>query len=244
MTGMVRGRPVTMLALLIGIAALGCDQDPARSIKIIDRSPAAAAPAATSPPPAGAPASPAAAPATPAPPVAPALARRARPSAQWRPDACPPPADAASGPSDLSVTGPCAFEHRSAAICESLADDFLVAVSRKAANGATLVVYINVEQYHGPGDYDESQMFVAVQDGKSMYRWSNERGKITVGAGEKFVDLPKTLLDAEPMLVDCKRVIGAETNFQYDCGGRTDERTPLESTIEIASGRLSCAETK
>jgi hypothetical protein len=31
---------------------------------------------------------------------------------------------------------------------------------------------------------------------------------------------------------------------QYDCGGRTDEKTPLESTIEMVSGKLSCAEVR
>jgi hypothetical protein len=226
-------------AIVISVVALGCDKDPARSVKFVDRSVAAAAPAAGSTGDAAASVG-TAAPGTKSAVVAATAVRTAKPGPQWHPDACPPPPEDSPGPSSLSVTGPCAFQQRGAVVCESLGDDFIVAVSRKAANGATLVAYINVEAYKGPGSYDEAQMFVAVQDGKSMYRWSNERGRVTVGPGEAFLVLPTTRLEAEPMLVDCGRVIGPETNYQYDCGGRTDVKTPLETTFEVVSGRLSC----
>jgi len=229
---------------MMSIAAIGCDEDPARSVKIIDRSPAAIAAAET---PSAAVASAAGAASTSSANTAAVAATAARPSAKprsgWHPDACPPPPEESTGPSNLTVKGPCAFEHRAAVICEPLGDDFIVAVSRKAANGATLVMYMNVEKYAGPGNYDEAQMFVAVQDGQSMYRWSNENVRITIGAGEAFTVLPTTRLEAEPMLVDCKRVIGPNTNYQYDCGGETNEKTPLEATFEIVSGTLQCEPT-
>jgi hypothetical protein len=62
-----------------------------------------------------------------------------------------------------------------------------------------------------------------------------------VGPGEAFATISEAKLEAEPMLVDCNRVIGPDTNYQYDCGGRTDEKTPLESTFEVVSGKLQCA---
>jgi hypothetical protein len=154
---------------------------------------------------------------------------------------CPPPPEQQSvGPSSLTATGPCAFEQRAAATCESSIDDFVVALTRKANNGATLVLHVNFEHYHGPGTYDDARMFVAVQDGKSLSRWSNDRARITVGPDEAFVVLPDTRLAAEPMFVDCSRVIGPDTNYQPNCAGQTSAKTPLEGTIEVVSGKLQC----
>jgi hypothetical protein len=240
----VRSGLAAMVALAVCIAAVGCDEDPARAVKIIERTPAGTAVAAT--PSSAGTASSAGAVSTPS--AAPGgVAAAARPSAKprpgWHPEACPPPPEA-SGPGNLNVTGPCEFHHRAAVSCESYGDDFIVAATRKAANGATLVMYMNVEQYHGPGKYDEGQMFVAVQDGKSMYRWTNDNVRVEIGAGEAFAIVSEARLEAEPMLVDCKRVIGPETNYQYDCGGYTDEKTPLDTTFEVVAGKLQCGTVK
>ena len=86
----------------------------------------------------------------------------------WRPKACPPPPEASPGPSTLSVTGPCTFQHRGTMSCESVVDDFFISTSRKAARGETLMVYINVENYKGPGSCKNAQMFVSVQDKTSI----------------------------------------------------------------------------
>ena len=188
-------------AILAGacLVAAACDEDPARSMKIVPRPPAAVSPAATRPAPGSVAAvSPASArlaetPPRAAGPVPETRAARssgtaARPpgtgasrsSAEVEPAAatdsrqpgCPPPPEASPGPSDFTAAGPCTFKHRGAVVCEALDDDFLVTLSRKAAGGATLMVYINVENYHGPGDYRDAQIFLGLQDKFNIYRWS------------------------------------------------------------------------
>jgi len=210
-------KPSSALVIVACLVAAACDQDPARSVKIVARPPAASS--GVTPPGAG---------------VTPPGAGESSPIAEWRPEGCPPPPEDSSGPSSLSVTGPCAFQHRARVNCEARHDDFYVSLSRKAARGATLMVYINVEKYHGPGSYDGAEMFVGVQDKTSIYRWSGDRLAITVGPGEEFVVLPTTRLDAEPILIDCT---GPMTNFQ--CGGRGDAEALL-GTTEVVSGTLWC----
>jgi hypothetical protein len=129
------------------------------------------------------------------------------------------------------VAGPCAFQHQGTFACESTGDDFYISASRKAARGATLLVYINVEQYKGPGVYKDAQMYIGVQDKTSIHRWSSDKVDITVSPGEEFAVLPSTRLDAEPVLVGCS---GPMTNFQ--CGGRDT----FEAPPAIVSGTMRC----
>jgi hypothetical protein len=245
------------LAIVVGLTATSCDDDPARSVKIIDRpvnapepAPRPADPASdvkpqapappTPRPPAARPANrPARAPAAAGSIVKPHGAAEASPLAEWSPQSCPPPPEVAPGPGNLVVTGPCPFRHEAAVNCTATDDDFIIAVTRKAAGGATLVMYINVEKYHGPGRYAEAQMFLAVQEGTSIYRWSNDYFPIIVGEGEAFVELSATRLDGEPQLIDCSLQIGPATNYQYQCEGIADV-TAIEHTAEVASGRLVC----
>lgn len=231
------------LAILACLAALGCDQDPARAMKIIARPPAAA-PAADSPPAASG-SSGTAEVARPteivtAPPAAATSAGKAAaapkppPAEAWRPLGCPPPPETSPGPSSLVVTGPCAFQHRAAVSCEALFDDFLLTMTRPAGHGATLMVFINVEKYRGPGSYKGAQMFLGLQDKANIYRWSSDTVDITVGSGEEFAVLPKTSLEAEPLLVECS---GPMTNYQ--CSGRGD-MAAMENTIQEVAGTLRC----
>jgi len=213
----------TVIAIVMCWGAVACDQDPARSVKIVARPPASASAAAVPPD-------------TATPPRL----------TEWRLEACPPPPEDLPGPSaaraPLAVTGPCAFEHRGAVSCESTGDDFIIAFTRKAGRGATLVIYLNVETYHGPGSYDGAQMFVEVEDGTSIYRWSNDNFPITVGPGEKFAVLATTArLDAEPLLVNCAGRVGPQSNWLYDCEGRSDA-SAIENTTEAVSGTLWCDE--
>ena len=281
----------TALAIVICFAVAGCDKDPARSMKIATRPPAAAAasvatpPSAVAPPRDAEPAPPAnsAAPTTAAatatvtapppaatatvavPPAAkapssptgkstppakiaasptegtgaasaPAKKSAAGPSGsnEWRPAGCPIPKDGGTGPSNLTVTGPCAFQHQGKFVCEPLADDFYISMTRKAAQGSTLMLYINVERYHGAGEYKGAQMWVGVQGKKEIYRWSNDSVAVTIGPDQAFVVLPTTRLDAEPVLVDCR---GPMDNYQ--CGGRGDVQELL-ATAEIVAGTMVC----
>jgi hypothetical protein len=157
------------------------------------------------------------------------------------PEFCPPPGDSA-GPSSLVATGPCEFQHRAPASCESSPDDFIVAIPRKAKNGATLVIYLNVEKYRGPGVYDGAQLFLAVQSGSIIYRWSNDQVRATVGPDEAFVTLPRTQLDPEPVRVECSRLIGPASNYQYQCAGTSDVNLELENVVEIVHGKLACGQ--
>jgi hypothetical protein len=230
------------LCLLACVAVAGCGDDPARAVKIPAKAPdeargAGARPAAPAPAPDAEPVRPTdnivhrpAARGL----VIPSEAGGRSSAADWRPGGCPPPAESGSGPDLFTVTGPCAFEHRAPVSCESTGDDFLVTMSRKGALGATVMIFINVEKYKGPDAYDGAQIFVGVQDKTNIYRWSSDELKITVGAGEQFVTLPSTKLEAEPLLVQCT---GPMNNFQ--CGGR-DLRTPIDGTFEIVSGTLRC----
>jgi hypothetical protein len=246
-----------VLAIVAGLTALGCDADPARSVQIVDRprpsvppvvstrndAPPQTASGPEAKPPAAATVSKRALPPRPvktsARPAAPADPTVVAP---WSLQACPPPPEDSPGPSSLAVSGPCAFSHVGAVSCASTGDDFIVAASRKAAGGATLVLYINVEKYRGPGTYVGTQMFVAVQDGKSIYRWSNDNGRVTVGADEKFVAMPTIRLAGEPLHIDCSRQIEPATNYQFQCEGTADAAA-MEQSVEEVSGVLRCAES-
>jgi hypothetical protein len=255
---MRRARAIVAGACLIAAA---CDEDPARSMKIVPR-PAAVSPAVSPAPLGVAAVSPAATRLAEAPPPAAGVPRTtaarssataARPSGtgasrssaeveppaatDWRQPGCPPPPEASPGPSDFTAAGPCAFKHRGVVACEALGDDFLVTLTRKAG-GATLTVYINVEHYHGPGDYRDAQIYLGLQDKFNIYRWSSDKLNITVGSGQQSVTFPATSLEAEPLFTNCT---GPITNFQ--CQGRQFEADFLK-TREVVSGTLRCGTEK
>jgi hypothetical protein len=218
-------------ALLACLALAACEKDPARSVKIVERPPTTTTtvPAATQTPPhAGADANrpPAGAPG--------GSAAQSAPPAEFRLEGCPPLAENGAAGSNFTVDGPCAFRQRGAVSCEALADDFIIVATRKARNGGTVMIYVNVEQYAGPGSYKQAQMFVGVQDKVNIWRWSSDAVDITVGAKEAFAEVPATRLEAEPVLINCT---GPMTNYQ--CEGR-DDQPAFERTVETASGRLQC----
>ena len=155
-------------------------------------------------------------------------------SDDWRPAGCPIPKEGGTGPSKLTVTGPCAFQHHGKFTCEALADDFYISMTRKAAEGATLMFYINIERFHGAGEYKGAQMWIGVQGKKDIYRWSSDAVAITVGPDQAFAVLPTTRLDAEPVLVDCT---GPLDNYQ--CRGRGDLQELL-AIAEVVAGTMHC----
>jgi hypothetical protein len=128
-------------------------------------------------------------------------------------------------------------------------DDFYVALTRKARNGATLVVYLNVEYYNGPGSYDWAQMLVAVYSETTIYRWTNDNVHVTVGPGEASVTLPVTKLEWEPILINCTQLIAPARNNQLQewslprvtCGGRGAGGAEIGGTAETISGALQCS---
>jgi hypothetical protein len=237
-------RPVSLfLTAAFWLLTLACNEDPARSVKIISRPPQqplkVAETSAAAPEKKTAPHS-----------RAVRVARRVETTGSATPginpvaEFCPPAAEDSNGPGSLAIAGPCTFEHRAEVKCESSPDDFIAGFVRKARRGATVAVYINVEHYHGPGSYDGTQMFVAVQSGAGIYRWSNDNVRATVSPGEAFLELPAARLDAEPMLINCSRLIGPESNYQYQCGGQAGGSVAFAATPETVSGRLQCAQAK
>jgi hypothetical protein len=116
----------------------------------------------------------------------------------WRPELCPPPPESEGGPGTLVATGACGFRQQGMIACTSEADDFVIEMTRPAARGASLLLYVNVENYHGPGTYDSGEVLVGVQEGEQNFRWFSDAVRITVGADEKFAELAPARLDALP----------------------------------------------
>lgn len=199
-----------MSALCVLLA--GCGEDPAKSVKIAAENSGPVTVAYTSP---------------------------KGPDRDLLADYCPPEQDAA-GPGTLAVTGPCAFRVRQPVHCEVMGDDMIVAVARKARNAATAVFYLNVENYHGPGEYDGAQVFVAVESGQYIYRWSNDEVHATVGPKEAFVRLPVTKLDQEPMHIGCSKLIGPQSNYQYECAASSNGNLQRSPAVQVLSGTIEC----
>jgi hypothetical protein len=196
---------------IISLLLAACGDDPARSVKIVS---AQAVPTTTVyKPPRG-------------------------PDRDLIPEFCPPPEES-PGPGGFRAQGPCRFQHRAPVDCQAAGDDFIVAVPRKASHGAMLVIYLNVEHYHGPDSYSDAQLFVALEGGDTIYRWSNDKVRATVGPGEAFVTVSKTQLEPELMRIACSRLIAPESNYTYQCAAQSSANMALNGP-EIVSGKLSC----
>jgi hypothetical protein len=175
---------VSRRAWIVAVACLavaGCEDDPARSVKILAR-PVPASDGSSRP--------------------------AAAAEFAWRPELCPPPAEGAAGPGALVATGACPFTHHGAVECTTLPDDLILETSRPAARGATLSIYLNVEKYHGPGVYDEAQMLVSVQDGTSLFRWRSDEVVLTVGEDGRHAELTPVRLEALPPFDETEITVG------------------------------------
>lgn len=182
-----------MRYLLLFLWLVGCDSDPARSVKIIAR------------------------------PAAGPMAHISVSPANWHPNGCPPVREGSAGPSRLAVTGPCAFAQQATAKCSAKVDDFFVIVERQAANGGKMTVYINVESYHGPDHYLTGQVYLTLPDGDLLYRWSNDKTAVVVGPDGAYVELQEARLAAEPLLRTCSPVVSADGSFHFPCNGKHEE---------------------
>lgn len=216
-------------SLLCGCLLLvGCGEDPAKSVKVVSRPTAVIA----EPQPATEPALPAVA--------ANKETKKAEPLPE-QVEFCPPEAETAAGSGTFTVNGPCRYQIHAPVSCEGSADDFYAASTRAAKLNATLVTYLNVENYKGPGTYDSVQMFVTVQSGSKILRWSNDHVHATVAPDGSWLDVAPAQLISEPTLLDCTLQLGKETNYQYQCGRRGTEQVAVASNPLTVSGRLECA---
>jgi len=130
------------------------------------------------------------------------------PVVEWRPEFCVPIDEAPGGKSTLVATGPCPFQHHGDVSCHANTDDFYLVGSRKTKLGATLMIYINIEHYSGPGSYDGAQMYVAIQGEQAVYRWANDSIRISVSKGEADATMPVARLGAEAPAVDTLSIGG------------------------------------
>ena len=135
----------------------------------------------------------------------------------WQPDFCALPPEDSAGSSNFVAKGKCAFHHEGNAKCRGLTDDFHVMVVRKAAAQATVSVYINVEHYHGAGQYAGAQMFLTFQNGENYYYWGGDSLHITVTPRERAVVLTPYKLEAQPPNTGTELVSGT-----FVCGALLD----------------------
>ena len=159
----------------------------------------------------------------------------ARSAGAWHPAACPPPPDGGKGPSKMKITGPCAVDITGEALCEAEFDDMTAIVTRKAKNGAELMLFINVERYAGAGTYKApNDIFVGLKDKTTMYRWASNDFEATIGPGSRFVTLNNVKLEPELPLIKCT---GPQTNYQCDDRGNDPGHM---ASITTVSGTLYC----
>jgi hypothetical protein len=161
-----------LFAFLASAIVFACERDPASNVKIVAR-PATQAGSALD---------------TAKPFVTP----------PFRSDLCNVQAEQPKGSSSFVFNGPCDFHQIGYVKCRAAIDDFYTMVVRQGPAGATVSVYVNIEAYHGPGKYSGGQMFLTVQDGFAYYHWSNDSVRTIVGPGLRYVEVPKTRLEAEP----------------------------------------------
>jgi hypothetical protein len=192
---------IIVSCVLMASLQVGCDQDPARSMRI---------------PRAGsvAPASPATALAD--------LASDASPTLQWSPAICPPPAESRTGLSTLVGTGACAFQQQGPATCTLTDDDLLMLVTRPMPDDSLFMIYLGVENFHRGKDNTDAQIVVGVQSPQGLYRWATDQARVTNAADERSVTIAETHLPAVPPLHASDLVLSGT----FACGTDTTTSVP------------------
>lgn len=155
---------------------------------------------------------------------------------QWFAETCPGQAGSASA--DFVATGPCPFQQAEPVSCEVQPDDVIIGLVHKGTHG-DLAFYLNVENYHGPGEYGGTQVFLALQGKHSIFRWSNDEVHAIVGPDESFVQVRSATLVPEPSLLACSQMIGPQSNFQFQCSQRGGTHL-MEGRPVTISGTLHC----
>jgi hypothetical protein len=102
-----------------------------------------------------------------------------------------------AGPSsNLSISGACQAEELDTVSCTIAVDDFYAVIHRPLTGGRTLYLTLNVETYRGPGSFHNAQLYLEVQGGGVLARWTNLEVAATVAKGG-LVTLPGATVTAE-----------------------------------------------
>ncbi len=161
----------------------------------------------------------------------------------WQPEACKG-MRVSTHDSHFEIAGPCAYRLHERVSCRVAGDDLYVFLKKSFAGGAQFSIMLSVEHYKGPGKYRGARLFVLLHEGEAGYRWSNINVELNVGPGERFVEIQSAKLAGEPARRSCQRVSGERWNYQYHCDSAQEKLNAVESTTEIASGRIECLESK
>jgi hypothetical protein len=98
--------------------------------------------------------------------------------------------------SDLAISGACTLQELDAVSCTIAIDDFYAVLHRTLGDGRDLYLTLNVETYHGPGSFHNAQLYVEVEGGGVLARWTNLDVKATVANGG-MVTLPGAVVAPE-----------------------------------------------
>ena len=161
----------------------------------------------------------------------------ARPPAakQWAPEGCPPAPAPGRGRSTIKVTGPCGFQYKGEAECNTELDDMQMMVKRPAKNGGELLLYVNIERYVGAGRYKPpNDLYVSLMSGRKIYRWSSNDYSVVVAPGSAYVVFDNVVLEPELPLEGCT---GPQWNYQ--CDGRGHNPLHMATTATV-TGTLYC----
>jgi hypothetical protein len=89
----------------------------------------------------------------------------------------------------LEISGACAVQEIDPVSCTIAVDDFYAVIHRTLTDGRTLYLTLNVETYRGPGSFRNAQLYLEVEGGGVLARWTNLEVAATVTAAG-FVTLP------------------------------------------------------
>jgi len=122
--------------------------------------------------------------------MADAVARYTVPEAgpPWSASMCKPlpEPEVAASFSDLTFSGECAVHIALAVQCLSSSDDFYIAAERPLEGGRSLKLFVNVESFAGPGEYERGgEIRVLVQDGPTLYQWVHYQTGVSLGTTDR-----------------------------------------------------------
>ena len=87
--------------------------------------------------------------------------------------------------SDLTMTGECTMHTSLPVQCLALADDFYFTMVRPLEGGRSIELFVNVESYSGPGEYEhKAEVRILLKDKATLYQWVHYQTSVTLGSAE------------------------------------------------------------